>query len=56
VIDWHIGIWYKEYVYLCIRRELIRRLKAAQVANGGVNGVIIPSLTPREKRILITQT
>jgi len=54
VIDRYIGIQYKDYVYLCIRRELTKRLKAARVANGGADGVIIPSLTPREKRILIT--
>jgi len=54
VIDWHIGVRYKQYVYSCIRMELTKRLKAARDATGGVDGVSVPSLTPREKRILIT--
>ena len=56
VIDRHIGIWYKEFVYLCIRRELTKRLREAHDANSGVAGVTVPALTPREKRILITHT
>ena len=41
-------------MYICIRRELTKRLKAARVANGGVDGVKVLSLNPREKRFLIT--
>ena len=54
VIDRHIGIRYKQAVYLALRAELTKRLEAARAAAGGADGVTIPSLTPREKRILIT--
>ena len=53
VIDRHIGIRYKEDVYLSARKELTRRLVDAHAANGGACEVTIPSLTPKEKHILI---
>ena len=53
-IDRHIGIQYKEYTYLCIRKELTKRLRAARDANGGADGVTVSPLTPRKKRIIIT--
>ena len=55
VVDRHIGVRYKQAVYLAFRTEMMRRLKAAQEAAGGADGIIIPKLTPREKRIIITK-
>ena len=55
VIDRHIGILYKQAVYLAMRKEMMRRLQAARKEAGRVDGVTVPALIPREKRILITK-
>lgn len=55
VVDRHIGIRYKVAVYMAVRKEMAGRLTAAIATNGGcAEGVTVPSLTPRELRILIT--
>ena len=55
VVDRHIGVRYKQAVYMAFRKEMLHRLKAAREAAGGADGVTIPRLTPREKRIIITK-
>ena len=56
VVDRHIGIRYKVAVYMAMRKVMAGRLTEAIANNGGcAEGVTVPSLTPRELRILITQ-
>ena len=46
VVDRHIGVWYKQVVYMPFRKEMLHQLKAAREAGGSTDGVIIPKLTP----------
>ena len=55
VIDRHIGVRYKQAVHMAFRTEMVHRLKAAREAAGGADGIIIPKLIPRDKRIIITK-
>ena len=54
MIDCHCGIQYKNYVYYRFCQELCPCLEKARAENNGSEGVMIPSLTPRERRILMT--
>eukprot|EP00956_Cyclotella_meneghiniana_P020812 scaffold37180_cov23-Cyclotella_meneghiniana.AAC.2 len=52
VVDRHIGVRYKNYVYKEYRKEMLKRLRATMTSlNMNTDAM---KLTPKEKRILIT--
>jgi hypothetical protein len=55
VIDRHIGIIYKRAVYRAMRVEYMKLYREARQAAEEAAQVVIRSLTPREKRVIITK-
>ena len=55
VVDRHLGIQYKLAVYVGFRKEMMKRLKAARKRSRGADGVTIQTMTPAEKRIMVTK-
>ena len=54
VVDRHVGIRYKYYVYLMYHKEMVKRLKEITNSSSIDSNVGVQKLTPAEKRILIT--
>ena len=55
VIDRHVGILYKQAVYMAVRKVMMERLQAARNEAGGADGVTVAPLAPGDKRIIITK-
>ena len=53
VVDRHIGIRYKYYVYLMYRKEMVKHLNEIMNSSSTDSNVDVQKLTPAEKQILI---